>query len=140
MNELITKIEELTEALQSLRRDAMMAISGEWDKTDQGFFAQIELINEVIGEEDQRTEWELMQELARVKMGCKPKEGTNADWCGSFYWPINHSSDYYGLFLQEFSDDSSFHIIYKFTTDDIEPMLIMNAHDLNELKTLLENI
>jgi hypothetical protein len=139
MNELQTKIEELTKALKTLRRDAEMAISGEWDRTDHGFFGQIELINEVIGEEDQRTEWELMQELARVKMGCKPTEGTNADWCGSSYWPINHTSDYYGLFLQEFHDGGSFHIIYKFTTD-IEPITLMSAHDLNELKTLLENI
>ena len=41
--------EPLVTTLDTLRLDANMALTGEWDKSDEGFEAQIASINQVIG-------------------------------------------------------------------------------------------
>ena len=41
-------IEPLINALETLRKDAEMALNNEWDRTDSGFEAQISLINDVL--------------------------------------------------------------------------------------------
>ena len=41
-------VEPLISTLNTLRNDAEMALSGEWDRTDSGFEAQIILIDDVL--------------------------------------------------------------------------------------------
>ena len=41
-------VEPLISTLNTLRKDAEMALNGEWDKTDSGFEAQITLIDMVL--------------------------------------------------------------------------------------------
>ena len=41
-------IKPLISTLNTLREDAEMALNGEWDKTDSGFEAQIDLIDMVL--------------------------------------------------------------------------------------------
>ena len=41
-------IEPLINALETLRKDAEMALNNEWDRTDSGFEAQISLIDMVL--------------------------------------------------------------------------------------------
>ncbi len=41
-------IEELVGALKSIQSDAEAALSDEWDRSDDGFFAQIELIKTIL--------------------------------------------------------------------------------------------
>jgi len=41
-------VEPLISTLNTLRKDAEMALKGEWDKTDSGFEAQITLIDMVL--------------------------------------------------------------------------------------------
>ena len=43
-----TVLEAALRQLLFIRQDAEMALSGEWDKDDDGFEAQIELIDEVL--------------------------------------------------------------------------------------------
>jgi len=49
----MTELEKLlkcVEVLNTLRTDAEMALQGEWDRSDQGFEDQIELINQTLTE------------------------------------------------------------------------------------------
>jgi len=41
-------VEQCVAALKMLRRDAEMALNGEWDKIDEGFIAQIDMIDELL--------------------------------------------------------------------------------------------
>ena len=44
------RIEKLVSALQTLKKDAEMALDNKWDRTDSGFESQITLIDNVIAE------------------------------------------------------------------------------------------
>ena len=45
-------IEKLTDTLITLRTDAQMALLGHWDRSNEGFDAQIDLINKTINKND----------------------------------------------------------------------------------------
>lgn len=44
----LDRIEELTKVLRMLRQDAEMALNGEWEVNQEGFEAQIKVIDEVL--------------------------------------------------------------------------------------------
>lgn len=46
--DLRAKNKDLTKVLKHIRKDAEMALSGEWDRSDDGFESQIWLIDQTI--------------------------------------------------------------------------------------------
>ena len=51
--EQIALINKLTAQLEMCRRDAKMALSDDWDRSDEGFQAQIDAIDALIGKEEE---------------------------------------------------------------------------------------
>lgn len=82
------------------------------------------------------SEWEQMQRAARKAKG-KPREGSNADWCGSLFWPIGHTSDCCGMFLVENYDQDMFYLVFRYCDEEIEDVTIKEAKTLSELQSLL---